>query len=105
MDRVQYDYARWRDQESFGIGPSIYLPEMTRHYTRTFARRPTWLLSPRFLCLRLVPIPPHDLLVSHQILVGAAGFELATPCAQGRCATRLRYAPTCLPMLPNCGRS
>ena len=27
-------------------------------------------------------------------LVGAAGFELATPCAQGRCATRLRYAPT-----------
>jgi hypothetical protein len=27
-------------------------------------------------------------------MVGAAGFELATPCAQGRCATRLRYAPT-----------
>jgi hypothetical protein len=29
-------------------------------------------------------------------MVGAAGFELATPCAQGRCATRLRYAPTFL---------
>src|ERR1700756_1231139 len=29
-----------------------------------------------------------------RILVGAAGFEPATPCAQGRCATRLRYAPT-----------
>ena len=28
------------------------------------------------------------------ILVGATGFEPATPCAQGRCATRLRYAPT-----------
>jgi hypothetical protein len=28
------------------------------------------------------------------LLVGAARFELATPCAQGRCATRLRYAPT-----------
>jgi hypothetical protein len=28
-------------------------------------------------------------------VVGAARFELATPCAQGRCATRLRYAPTC----------
>src|SRR5438067_13862228 len=28
-------------------------------------------------------------------LVGAAGFEPAAPCAQGRCATRLRYAPTC----------
>jgi hypothetical protein len=27
------------------------------------------------------------------LLVGAAGFEPATPCAQGRCATRLRYAP------------
>ncbi len=27
-------------------------------------------------------------------LVGAVGFELTTPCAQGRCATRLRYAPT-----------
>src|SRR5262249_7364453 len=27
-------------------------------------------------------------------LIGATGFEPATPCAQGRCATRLRYAPT-----------
>ncbi len=27
-------------------------------------------------------------------LVGARRFELLTPCAQGRCATRLRYAPT-----------
>ena len=26
-------------------------------------------------------------------LVGAAGFEPTTTCAQGRCATRLRYAP------------
>ena len=29
-------------------------------------------------------------------LVGATGFEPATPCAQGRCATRLRYAPTAI---------
>ena len=29
-------------------------------------------------------------------LVGARGFEPPTPCAQGRCATRLRYAPTVL---------
>jgi hypothetical protein len=28
-------------------------------------------------------------------LVGAGRFERPTPCAQGRCATRLRYAPTC----------
>ena len=26
-------------------------------------------------------------------LVGAGRFELPTTCAQGRCATRLRYAP------------
>ena len=29
------------------------------------------------------------------LLVGAGRFERPTPCAQGRCATRLRYAPTC----------
>ncbi len=28
------------------------------------------------------------------LMVGAAGFELATLCSQSRCATRLRYAPT-----------
>ena len=26
-------------------------------------------------------------------MVGATGFEPTTPCAQGRCATKLRYAP------------
>ena len=31
--------------------------------------------------------------------VGARGFEPPTPCAQGRCATRLRYAPKLLPSL------
>ena len=30
------------------------------------------------------------------LLVGAGRFERPTPCAQGRCATRLRYAPTVL---------
>src|SRR5579885_237562 len=32
-------------------------------------------------------------------LVGAGRFERPTPCAQGRCATRLRYAPTCKALL------
>src|SRR5579883_1792929 len=32
-------------------------------------------------------------------LVGAGRFERPTPCAQGRCATRLRYAPTCTALL------
>ena len=36
----------------------------------------------------------QDLLVQKKLLVGARRFELLTPCAQGRCATRLRYAPT-----------
>jgi hypothetical protein len=32
--------------------------------------------------------------ISLNSLVGAGRFERPTPCAQGRCATRLRYAPT-----------
>ena len=36
-------------------------------------------------------------------VVGATGFEPATPCAQGRCATRLRYAPTREPALSHDG--
>ena len=33
------------------------------------------------------------------LLVGAGRFERPTPCAQGRCATRLRYAPTSMASL------
>src|SRR5215469_2497220 len=38
-------------------------------------------------------------------LVGVAGFEPATPSSRTRCATRLRYTPTCRPRLynPPCG--
>jgi hypothetical protein len=31
---------------------------------------------------------------ARSMMVGAAGFELATPCTPCKCATRLRYAPT-----------
>ena len=31
----------------------------------------------------------------HPHMVGAAGFEPATPWSQARCATKLRYAPFC----------
>src|SRR5262245_12917760 len=52
----------------------------------------------RLRCAFVVPIcerrPPHTIEILLILLVGAAGFEPATPCAQGRCATRLRYAPT-----------
>jgi hypothetical protein len=39
-----------------------------------------------------VKIPTES--IAENMLVGARGFEPPTPCAQGRCATRLRYAPT-----------
>lgn len=35
----------------------------------------------------------QEKLVSPLVLVGTAGFELATPCTPCKCATRLRYAP------------
>ena len=35
-------------------------------------------------------------------LVGAAGFELATPCTPCKCATRLRYAPKDLKFILAC---
>src|SRR5215470_17747990 len=39
-------------------------------------------------------IAPQSREEKYQRMVGARGFEPRTPCAQGRCATRLRYAPT-----------
>ena len=41
-----------------------------------------------------IDLPIPDVLEEYRLkLVGAAGFEPTTTCAQGRCATRLRYAP------------
>gem|GEM_PF-1059796 len=37
---------------------------------------------------------------SFEMLVGAAGFEPATSCAQGKRATRLRHAPNWLTIAP-----
>jgi hypothetical protein len=34
------------------------------------------------------------------LMVGAKGFEPSTPCTPCRCATRLRYAPTELAIIP-----
>ena len=49
--------------------------------------------SYKFIYSRVFAADPdgRNLLI---LLVGAVRFELTTPCAQGRCATRLRYAPT-----------
>ena len=43
---------------------------------------------------RRASIRSPTLLESAGDMVGAGRFERPTPCAQGRCATRLRYAPT-----------
>src|SRR5437763_14881784 len=34
-------------------------------------------------------------------MVGAARFELAAPCSQSRCSTRLSYAPTAVNRVPD----
>jgi hypothetical protein len=41
--------------------------------------------------MKAINMPTHMLMKS---LVGAPGFEPGASCAQGRRATRLRYAPT-----------
>lgn len=43
---------------------------------------------------QLVEIPNYKRGLDAVIVVGAWRFELQTSCAQGRRATRLRYAPT-----------
>src|SRR5256885_14986266 len=44
--------------------------------------------------LRRPLLYPPELLAGASHLVGASRFERPTTCAQGRCASRLRYAPS-----------
>jgi hypothetical protein len=44
--------------------------------------------KPKILSAKPRPVEPGVF-----VMVGARGFEPPTPCAQGRCAARLRYAP------------
>src|SRR5438874_4454889 len=44
--------------------------------------------------LRRPLLYPPELLARASHLVGASRFERPTTCAQGRCASRLRYAPS-----------
>jgi hypothetical protein len=37
--------------------------------------------------------------IENDLMVGAEGFEPPTLCSQSRCATRLRYAPTDVPIV------
>jgi hypothetical protein len=47
-----------------------------------------------FMMATFLVLPGAIQPTQEKLLVGAIGFEPTTPCAQGRCATRLRYAPT-----------
>src|SRR6266403_23545 len=51
--------------------------------------------------LRRPLLYPSELLARASQLVGASRFERPTTCAQGRCASRLRYAPSKVTRLPN----
>src|SRR5436309_13536892 len=51
--------------------------------------------------LRRPLLYPPELLARASHLVGASRFERPTTCAQGRCASRLRYAPSKVTRLPN----
>ena len=42
---------------------------------------------------RTLPLSYTRMLTISNYMVGAAGFEPATPWSQARCATKLRYAP------------
>src|SRR5438309_8323959 len=51
--------------------------------------------------LRRPLLYPPELLARASHLVGASRFERPTTCAQGRCASRLRYAPSKVTRVPN----
>ena len=63
---------------------SLLNSEDTHSYKNDYSR---FLRVGEIGCIYMIP------------LVGAGRFERPTPCAQGRCATRLRYAPTGVALL------
>ena len=110
--RVQADYRIPRD-ESTGPGPPPGIPVRTAMRVLWEAAEDSggedlWgvhetnkpvgvgLNWPKFAFWGLLR-HQNDIYFSTQVIdsmVGAGRFERPTPCAQGRCATRLRYAPT-----------
>jgi len=61
---------------------------------KTASSRMRFFIQPRVRGPLLASVLPACRLQIERNLVGAAGFELATPCTPCKCATRLRYAPT-----------
>src|SRR5581483_11499347 len=85
---------------SNGQSPDMQLAELREYVTR----RRGWKISGEYVDhgiqgrslrkSRIGQAKPENPANTQIKLVGAIGFEPTTPCAQGRCATRLRYAPT-----------
>src|SRR6266404_9627896 len=57
---------------------------------------PEGIRTPDLRLRRPLLCPPELLarVIREHATIGARGFEPPTPCAQGRCATRLRHAPS-----------
>src|SRR3989304_2363989 len=72
---------------------------MTSLVSAAGAPGPTRTGDPQLRRLLLYPTELQARITPSWGRIGATGFEPATPCAQGRCATRLRYAPSCGPRL------
>ena len=80
------------------ITREIYLHAIPEGQRRAVESVEGLVFGPKWTQVR-VPTPDHgnkSELKNWELVVGARGFEPPTPCAQGRCATRLRYAPTLL---------
>ena len=85
-----------------GLEPAV---ELALAGLKVRCLQPIWTTPPEFLASRDGIEPPSSVLETEaqpldqrdtlleEALVGVRGFEPPTPCAQGRCATRLRYTP------------
>ena len=76
----------WITTAKFGLKDSEWTPRRIRELCGKVKR-----LEDIIAVLKTVDCTAHSPV--QEKLVGAAGFEPTTTCAQGRCATRLRYAP------------
>jgi hypothetical protein len=83
-----------RTHDSRNHNPGLYQLSYNHHYNRLFliygASGRIRTCYPR---LRRPMLYPNEL-QTHNIMVGAEGFEPPTLWSQTRCATKLRYAPT-----------
>ena len=103
---IQLSYGR-----TYGVSEGIRTPDHRSHnpvlYQLSYAHHEMVNIGPpertrtsdlRIRSPLLYPAELQAEVSSEGYMVGARGFEPPTPCAQGRCATRLRYTPTGSPL-------